>query len=326
MEPAARRDPRLTDLEPEASDFRAEVLQGLSARPRTLPCKYFYDAEGSRLFDRITELDDYYPTRAEVSILRDNMGEIVDKLEDDVLLVEFGSGSSTKTRLLLDHLPRAAGYVPVDISREHLLEAARSLAQRYPHLEILPVCADFTQPIELPRPRRTPGHRVVFFPGSTIGNFTRDEAHSFLETVTEDCGPGGGLLIGVDLRKDPRILERAYDDSEGVTAAFNLNLLERINRELGGDFDVQAFRHRAVWNEERGRVEMHLESTRNQVVTIGGTTLRFDAGESIHTESSHKYGVEEFAALAARAGFRQDTVWTDPDRLFSVHLYWVDAS
>jgi dimethylhistidine N-methyltransferase len=318
--------PSLLDLHPSAGSFLDDVRAGLESEPRTLPCKYFYDARGSQLFDRITELDEYYPARTEVGILESNMDDIVESLEDDPLVIEFGSGNSSKTRLLLDHLPDAAGYVPVDISREHLVDAAARLQARYPELEILPVCADFTEPIPIPEPKRPPGHRVVFFPGSTIGNFTRDEARDFLRTVTEDCGDDGGLLIGVDLRKDPERLERAYDDREGVTAAFNLNLLDRINRELGADFDVEGFRHRAVWNPAKGRVEMHLESLRDQEVHLDGRTYRFAAGETIHTENSHKYEVEEFAAMAHEVGLELAKVWTDPDRQFSVHLYWVDRA
>ena len=243
--------PALLDLHPSTGSFLHDVRAGLESDPRTLPCKYFYDAKGSHLFDRITELDEYYPARIEVAILESNLDDIVESLENDPLVIEFGSGNSSKTRLLLDHLPDAAGYVPVDISRDHLVDAAARLQERYPDLEILPVCADFTEPIPIPEPKHRPGHRVVFFPGSTIGNFTRDEAEHFLRTVAEDCGEGGGLLVGVDLKKDPQRLERAYDDREGVTAAFNLNLLDRINRELGTDFDVDAFRHRAIWNPER---------------------------------------------------------------------------
>ena len=314
------------DLHPSTGSFLDDVQSGLRSDPPTLPCKYFYDARGSKLFDRITELDEYYPARTEVSILRSHMDEIVDSLENDPLVIEFGSGNSSKTRLLLDHLPGAAGYVPVDISREHLVDAAMRLATRYPRLEILPVCADFTQPIPIPEPRREPGHRVVFFPGSTIGNFTRDEATDFLRTVTEDCGDDGGLLIGVDLKKDPAILERAYDDEEGVTASFNLNLLERINRELGADFDVDAFRHRARWNEELGRIEMHLESTRGQTVRVGDAEYSFAPGDTIHTENSHKYEIDEFAEMAATAGLRLARVWTDPESMFSVQLFWVDAA
>lgn len=314
----------LLDLHPSTGNFLEEVQAGLDAERRSLPCKYFYDAKGSQLFDRITALEDYYPTRTEVSILESNMDDIVESLQRDPLIIEFGSGNSSKTRLLLDSVPDPAGYVPIDISREHLIDAARRLQQRYPKLEILPVCADFTEPVPIPQTKKEPGHRVVFFPGSTIGNFERDEAGELLRTMRADAGDEGGLLIGVDLRKDPEVLERAYDDREGVTAAFNINLLERINRELEGSFDLDGFRHRAVWNEDESRVEMHLESLREQTVQVAGRDYAFAAGERIHTENSHKYTVDGFASLAAEAGFRKDRVWTDPAARFSVHLYWAD--
>lgn len=323
-EPAPRPTPRLLDLHPPTGDFLEEVRAGLEAPRRTLPCKYFYDAKGSKLFDDITEARDYYPTRTEMGILRANMDDIVDCLENDPLVIEFGSGNSSKTHLLLDNLPDAAGYVPVDISRDHLIDAAARLQSHYPDLEILPVCADFTERIPIPEPEQEPGHRVVFFPGSTIGNFERNEARELLRTMADDAGEDGGLLIGVDLEKEPAILERAYDDSGGVTAAFNLNLLERINRELGGTFELEGFRHRAIWNADQARIEMHLESLRDQTVTVAGREYEFGKGETIHTENSHKYSVDRFAAMARDAGFRLDRVWTDPDALFSVHLYWVD--
>lgn len=318
--------PSLLDLHPSTGNFLEEVRAGLDSSPRTLPCKYFYDAKGSKLFDRITALDDYYPARTEVGILRENMDDIVRSLQDDPLIIEFGSGNSSKTRLLLDHLPDAAGYVPVDISKEHLLDAASRLKERYSDLEILPVCADFTERIPIPEPEKKPGHRVVFFPGSTIGNFTPGAAQDLLRTMADDAGEDGGLLIGVDLRKDPGVLVQAYDDREGVTAAFNVNLLDRINRELDGSFAVDSFRHRAVWNGDLSRVEMHLESTKDQTVTLAGHEYTFAAGDTIHTENSHKYSVDDFAAMARNAGFRLDRVWTDPESLFSVHLYWVDAA
>ena len=325
MEPARMPQLPLLDLHPAASDFRADVLAGLRAHPRKIAPMYFYDAEGSRLFDLICETDEYYPTRTELSILDDNMVEIVARLEDDPLIIEFGSGSSVKTRHLLDHLPRAAGYVPVDISRQHLMHSARELAQLYPDLEILPVCADFTEPFEVPTPRREPSHRVVFFPGSTIGNFEPDGALSLLRTIRADGGERGGLLIGVDLKKDVKILEAAYDDAQGVTAAFNRNLLTRIQRELGARLDVEGFTHRAHYDAELGRVEMHLVASGEQTIDIGDERFVFADGESLHTESSHKYEVEEFAALAAEAGLRLDRVWTDARGWFSVQLYWVDA-
>lgn len=312
--------PRLLDLHPPHDDLGADVHRGLSQSPRSLPCKYFYDEYGSKLFDRICELDEYYPTRTEISILRENLGEIVRAVGPRVLLVEFGSGSSLKTDLLLDRLDDPVGYVPIDISRAHLMDSATRLARRYPELEILPVCADFTEPIPLPEPRREAKRRVVFFPGSTIGNFGREEAERVLATMVEDCHSGDLLLIGVDLRKDPEVLRRAYNDGEGVTAAFNLNLLRRINRELGADFDLEGFEHEAVWHEEQGRMEMHLRSLREQTVTVDGRSYDFARGETIFTESSHKYAVEEFQQLASKVGYDPVRVWTDPRRWFSVQL------
>jgi dimethylhistidine N-methyltransferase len=309
----------LCDLAPERASFLSDVLAGLSAPRKTLPCKYFYDERGSALFERICELEEYYPTRTELGILRRHAGAMAEALGPRCLLVEYGSGSSTKTRLLLERLVDPAAYVPVDISREHLLRSATALSAHHPRLPVRPVCADFTQPFALPE---VPGalRRAVFFPGSTIGNFADAEARKLLAQVAEQCGPGGLLLIGVDLRKSRAILEPAYDDAKGVTAEFNLNLLRRINRELGARFDLAAFAHRAVWNAAEGRVEMHLVSRREQVVRIAGRSIRFLRGESIHTESSHKYEIEGFAALAHEAGFEVLRVFTDPARLFSVQL------
>jgi dimethylhistidine N-methyltransferase len=297
--------------------FLADVLDGLCRTARTLPCKYFYDELGSRLFDRICELDEYYLTRTELAILR-RAPEMVALLGPACLLVEFGSGSGLKTRLLLDHLPEPAAYVPVDLARGHLLQSAAELAARYPGLEILPLCADFAGDLELPMPRRPAARRAVFFPGSTIGNFGPDETHQLLRRIARLCGPGGGLLLGTDLRKDPAVLEAAYNDREGVTRAFNLNLLRRINRELGADFDLDAFRHAAVYNRARGRIEMHLVSRRAQEVHVGGTAIRFAEGETICTEYSYKYDLDEFRAQAAAAGLDVARVWTDERRYFAV--------
>jgi len=310
--------PPLRDFGPEASDFRRDVLAGLRRSPRSIPSKYLYDERGSELFERICELQEYYPTRTELAITRKHLAEIADCLGPRCLLVEYGSGSSLKTRILLDRLEEPAGYVPIDISREHLARSAAELDAAYPGLEVLPVCADYTGDYDLPRPRREPRHVVVYFPGSTIGNFTPPEARDFLAHVAEVCGPGGGLLIGVDLVKGREILERAYDDAAGVTAAFNRNLLARANRELGADFDPDGFAHLAVWNAELGRIEMHLESRRDQEVRVGDERLCFRAGERIHTENSYKYEVDQFAALAGSAGLDMVAVWTDPERLFSV--------
>lgn len=308
----------LHDFAPEREMFRAEALRGLRRDPKELPCKYFYDAQGSALFERICELEAYYPTRTELAIMDAHAGAMTAALGPRCLLVEYGSGSSEKTRTLLDHLEDPAAYVPVDISREPLLRAAEALAKRYPDVPVIPVCADFTRPFRVPEPPRPARRRAVYFPGSTIGNFTPDRAVDLLRGMRRVAGAGGGLLIGVDLKKDVARLERAYDDPEGVTAAFNKNLLVRMNRELGADFDPDAFAHRAVWNEADGRIEMHLVSRVAQRVRVAGETVRFAAGETICTEHSHKYTLEGFAALGAAAGFRVERVWTDAERLFSV--------
>lgn len=311
----------LHDQAPERERFRRDVLAGLRSAPKTLPCKYLYDEEGSRLFDRICELESYYPTRTELAIVRAHGPAMAKALGPDALLVEYGSGSSAKTRVLLEHLERPAAYVPVDISREHLLRSAEAVSAAYPELEVLPVCADFTERFPVPAPRRTPARTAVYFPGSTIGNFEPANAGALLAKVAAECGPGGALLLGVDLAKDRATLERAYDDPEGVTAAFNRNLLVRMNRELGAGFDLRRFAHRAVYAPEAGRVEMHLESLAEQTVEVAGERIAFAEGERVCTEHSHKYTLEGFAALAAEAGFEVARVWTDPERLFSVqHL------
>ena len=312
--------PALQDEEPDRDQFLIEAVDGLKNDPKQLPCKYFYDELGSRLFDRICELPEYYPTRTERSIMKTSAHEMAAAVGPDALIIEYGSGSSLKTRLLLDVLESPAGYVPVDISRDHLLKTAAALARDYPEIEILPVCADFTQPFAIPEPKRTPARRVVYFPGSTIGNFTKEGAIELLQRVATSCGQGGALLIGVDLKKDPETLERAYDDSQGVTAAFNRNVLVRMNRELDADFDVSEFEHRAVWVEEPGRVEMHLVSQVDQTVHLDDERIEFAAGEHICTEHSHKYTVDGFAALAAAAGFSLAEVWMDAGKRFSVQL------
>jgi dimethylhistidine N-methyltransferase len=319
MKPAAAL--RLTDLHPEPSDFLSEVLSGLGSRPKTLPCKYLYDQRGSQLFEEICELEEYYPTRTELSIMDAHAPEMARRIGPESLLVEFGSGSSVKTRQLLDHLEDPAGYVPIDISREHLLRSAADLARDYPDLGVLPVCADFTRPLDLPDPGKPVRRRVVYFPGSTIGNFTPAEAIDLLSTIASDCGDEGGLLIGVDLRKDPEILERAYDDARGVTAAFNRNLLVRINDELGADFDLDKFEHEARWSASEGRVEMHLVSQEDQSVRLGKSSFDFGPGESIHTESSYKYEPGQFARLAEKAGLCREEIWVDDEGLFSVQLF-----
>lgn len=305
------------DLHPTPADMRAEVLAGLATTPKRLAPKFFYDAAGSRLFDDICRLPEYYPTRTEIAILQDHGAEMAARLGREALLIELGSGSSLKIRVLLEAL-RPAVYMPVDISREHLLTSAGALAALFPRLDIHAVCADYSVPFTLP----VDDHehpRAAFFPGSSVGNFDPDDAVRFLTRVGGLLGAGGKLLIGVDLLKDQGVLHAAYNDRAGVTAAFNLNLLTRINRELGGDFDLDAFRHDAFFNAALGRIEMHLISTRDQRVQVAGARFAFREGESLHTECSYKYSIDGFAALAARAGFAPEQVWTDPAGLFSVH-------
>ena len=300
--------------------FHADVLSGLGRRPRRLPPKYFYDAQGSQLFDRICALPEYYLARAELAILRAHADEIAELVGPRALLVELGSGSSIKTRLLLDQLRHPAGYVPVDIARGHLAASVQALQRDYPGLRIAPVCADFTRAFSLPAtaPLAAARRRVAFFPGSTIGNLDPSEAALLLRRLRRLVGHGGGLVIGVDLKKESALLEAAYNDAQGVTAAFNLNLLLRINRELDGDFDPDSFAHLAFYNFQLGRVEMHLLSLRDQLVSVARRRLSFRRGETIHTENSYKYVPEDFACLAAGAGFAVRRSWYDCDGLFAV--------
>lgn len=313
----------LQDLAPRRQQFLDDVIEGLEHSPKTLPCKYLYDRRGSVLFDQICELDEYYLTRTELAIMEDHVAEMASAIGPECALIEFGSGSSLKTRLLLDALDSLAVYVPIDISRQHLRETAEQMQQRRPELNIQPVCADFTEDFELPEPPAPVRRRVVYFPGSTIGNFGPYDASVLLERFAKLAGPGGALLIGVDLAKSPDVLVPAYDDAAGVTASFNRNLLVRINRELGADFDLDRFEHRAIFNAEESRMEMHLLSLSDQSVQIGDATFEFTAGETIHTESSHKYSLERFQELASGAGFTLEKVWLDDQKLFSVQLFGV---
>jgi len=311
---------QFTDLQDHLKSFRDDVFEGLSRQQKELPCKYFYDNRGSELFNTICGLDEYYPTRTETALLQAHGREMADLIGPGVCLIEFGCGSLMKTRLLLDALRSPAAFVPIDISADHLLQSAAALAADYPNLEVLPVVADFTRPVKLPdKARKASENRIGFFPGSTIGNFDHAGAADFLATVADMVGGGGALLIGVDLKKDEDILVRAYDDAQGVTAAFNRNVLERINRELGGCFDIETFRHRALYNGAEGRIEMHLVSEKDQTVTVHDRDFTFTKGETIHTENSCKYHVEEFSSLAAEAGFRCARTWVDGDGLFSLH-------
>lgn len=309
---------RLASFAPSADGFREEVLAGLRRPQKSLPCKYFYDAEGARLFERICELSEYYPTRVELGIMEAHVRDMAARLGPGCLVIEYGSGAGRKTRMLLRHLARPVGYVPIDISTEQLLAEATALAAMFPALEILPVAADYTDRYEVPSPRGRPARRVVYFPGSTIGNFHPEAAVEFLRHVAEQCGPGGALLIGVDLKKDPGVVHRAYNDEAGVTAAFNENLLVRINRELGARLPVDRFRHHAFYDPREGRVEMHLVSLDDRVEEVCGERFSFERGESIWTESSYKYTVKGFARLAEAAGFSVARVWTDADAMFSV--------
>ena len=310
----------LVDQAPAVEQFRRDVLAALSRQPqRELPTQYLYDERGSALFDQICELPEYYPTRTELGIMERYSGAMAEAIGPGALIIEYGSGSSVKTRRLLERLEDPAGCVLVDISREHLLRSAEELATAFPHVEVLPVCADFTQPFVVPEPRAEVGRRVVYFPGSTIGNFLPEHATRLLGQMSEQVGPGGGLLIGTDLRKDPAVLEAAYNDAQGVTAEFDLNLLRRVNRELGADFDLDAFEHRAIYDVELGRIEMHLVSQQEQIVTIAGRRFSFAAGETIRTEYSHKYAIEGFRRMAGAVGFEGERVWSDPGSLFAVH-------
>jgi L-histidine Nalpha-methyltransferase len=310
---------RFYNFLPEGSSFLEEVLTGLALPQKALPSKYFYDARGCRLFEQICELPEYYPTRTELAIMREHAAAMAKFLGPDCQLIEFGSGSSRKTHILIEHLQPPL-YVPIDIAGEAMQAAADGLAQAFPWLNINGVCADYTKLLTLPVFVGVPIRRkAVYFPGSTIGNFTPEEAIEFLQRAQRMVGTGGALLIGVDLKKDKPVLDAAYDDAAGVTAAFNLNLLARINHELGGNFQLRRFRHRAFYDEDRGRIEMHLESRAAQFAHVGGERFRFGQGETIRTEISCKYSVDEFRAVAQRAGFAPSQTWIDADRLFSVH-------
>ncbi len=309
---ALRAAPSIETTDP----FAADVLAGLSAKPKRLPPKYFYDLAGSALFERITQLPEYYPTRCELALLRDNAPAIASLFPPNCALIEFGAGSSRKARILLGAAATVEAYVPVDISGDFLHQDAAQLRRDFPHLAVYPVVADFTQSFEV-SPAITILPRVGFFPGSTIGNFEPHEAAKFLRHAGVILGAGAVLVIGVDLVKDAEILCPAYNDAEGVTAKFNLNLLARINRELGANFDPTTFEHHACYNREHNRIEMHLASTKRQKVKVAGKAIGFRAGETIHTENSYKYTVESFQALARGSGWSPVQVWSDG--LFSVH-------
>jgi dimethylhistidine N-methyltransferase len=312
--PALARQYHLDDA---TSAFAGDVIEDLAKHPKKLSPKYFYDARGSELFEQITVLPEYYPTRTELSILRDRAAEIAAIISQGAALVEFGAGATTKVRLLLEGCKFAA-YVPVDISGDFLKAQAEGLRKDFPDLAVYPVAADFTAPFELPA-AISDLPKVGFFPGSTLGNFEPQEAAAFLRTARKILGEGAQMIIGVDLEKDERTLYDAYNDKAGVTARFNLNVLERINRELGGNFDLSGFMHRSIYNRDRHRIEMHLISRRAQSVRVLGHSFSFRPGESIHTENSYKYSLERFAELARSSGWQVSQSWTDKARMFSVH-------
>ena len=323
------RPVRLDDRRPGRDDILADAVRGLAAEPKRLPSKYFYDARGSALFERICEQPEYYPTRVELAIMREHVGDIAKALGPDVRLVEYGSGNGLKTRMLLRNLESPVAYVPVEISRTAVSESVARLGKQFPRIQMLPVCADFTKPIALPRAARAPRQTVVYFPGSTLGNFAPDGALRLLRQMRSEAGQGGGVLdggvlIGIDLVKDRAALEAAYNDAAGVTAAFTLNLLVRLNREIGADFDPAGFRHSARWHPLAGRIETHVVSRREQDVHIEDRTFHFARDEAMLVEYSCKYTVESFARLAARAALRVEKVWTDPAQQFSVQ--WLVAA
>jgi dimethylhistidine N-methyltransferase len=311
------------DLSPDLGDFHEALVRGLTARTKAIPCRFLYDARGSALFDRICELPEYYPTRTELGILRACAPEIAERAGTGAQMIELGGVNSSKARILLDALEDPAAYIPIDISREHLRASTAALGAERPELEVLAVCADYTRPLTLPVARGG-GMRLGFFPGSTIGNLQPDEATEFLAAWATRLGSGAAMVVGVDLRKDAAILEPAYDDAQGVTAEFSKNLLVRANRELGADFDTTAFAHRARYDAAPGRIEIHLESLRRQTVRIGRIAVVLGEGERIHVEDSYKYSLEGFRGIARTAGFRPTAVWTDPERLFSVH--WLETA
>lgn len=312
----------LTEQDEGATDEISAIISGLEQPQKSIASKFFYDEHGSKLFDQICELPEYYLTRTELAIMRENIRRMAERIGPQASLIEFGSGSNLKIRILLDNLDRLAAYVPVDISRDYLVKQADEIARDYPDIEVLPVAADFMYPFDLPDPRIMPVRNVVYFPGSTIGNFSHGAARQLLRVMHQEAGDNGALLIGIDLRKDRDIIEAAYNDHAGVTAEFNLNVLRRINREFGADFDLEAYRHCAIYSEDFGRIEMYLVSRRDQIVTIDGREFLIGQGESILTEHSHKYTIEGFTAMAQRAGFRLDRYWTDTDGMFAV-LYFL---
>jgi dimethylhistidine N-methyltransferase len=314
----------LIDLAPSIAEFRDAVQTGLGQRRKSIPCKFFYDEEGSRLFEAICDTPEYYPTRTEKRILAEAAPEIARLVGPGATVVEYGSGAGVKTRTLLDALNAPAAYVPVEISRGRLIEVAAELAADYPGVHIAPVCADYTKPFTLPNVARDGAAVVGFFPGSTIGNFTPPQALAFLSQARRLLGDNGVMVIGVDLRKHLDTLNAAYNDADGLTAAFNLNLLARVNRELDGDFDLDGFAHRAFFDPDNSRIEMHIVSLKDQTASVSGQSFDFAEDETIHTENSYKYDIDQFRQLADNAGWSPRAVWTDPNELFSIHLLKAD--
>ena len=299
-------------------DVLDELIGGLSQPQKMISPKYFYDEIGSQLFEEITELPEYYLTDAELDIMRKHVDDMAALIGKQASLIEFGSGSSLKTRVLLEHLDELAAYVPVDISEDHLYTSAQKIRSEFPELAVHPIVADFTRPFTLPTPDTMPVKNVVYFPGSTLGNFEYAEAMDLLRVMYGEAGEGGALLIGLDLQKDPEIIHRAYNDSKGVTAKFNLNMLRHLNTNYGANFDLDAFEHRAEYDEDNGRVVLELVSQKEQTFEVGDTEFKIADGEAILTEYSHKYTLEGFARMAHDAGFEVANVWTDPENLFSV--------
>ena len=315
---AQPKDIRVDDRHPDIEDTLQTVRRGLSAKPKKLPSRLFYDERGSALFEAICEQPEYYLTRTEIAIMRDHAAEIAVTLGPEVRLVEYGSGSGIKTRMLLEHLESPVAYVPVEISRTALMESVASLATQFPDVPMQPVCADFTQPLRLPVAARAPRRTIIYFPGSTIGNFESKEAMKILRQMRAEMSDGGGVIIGVDLKKDTAEIEAAYNDAAGVTRDFTLNMLVRLNREIGTDFDVEGFRHRARYNALAGRIETSLVSAKRQEVRVGPETYVFREDEAMQVEYSCKYSLEDFALMAAKAGLSVQKVWMDAERRFSV--------
>ena len=300
------------------ADELTSLISGLQQPQKMISPKYFYDEAGSKLFDDITQLPEYYLTDTELAIMEAHIDEMADLIGAQASLIEFGAGSGMKTRLLLEHMHSPAAYVPVDISEEHLLDNQNEIQADFPDIEVLPVAADFLYPFDLPNPATMPLRNVVYFPGSTIGNFEDEDALDLLRVMHTEAGADGALLIGVDLKKDPAVIDAAYNDSAGVTAEFNRNILRHLNREFGSDFNLDAFEHRATYKPDEGRVVVELVSTREQEAHIGDARIEFEREETIITEYSHKYTLDGFAAMASQAGFNVDKVWTDPQQWFSV--------